>query len=145
MTSLRFRLNLKAHTDTLHCILSIDSMVWGSPTAINTTFSSGHGSSNVFYYFLPVFALFFLHLPTSVYFSPKNYFFLPRAFSCKPGTKGFAVENELLAGAHNPERSTAINSYNGVFTTQLLVIGFSKAIRGKGLSKNRPTSENAVA
>ena len=29
--------------------------------------------------------------------------------------------------------------------TQLLVIGFSKAIRGKGLSKNKPTSENAVA
>ena len=29
--------------------------------------------------------------------------------------------------------------------TQLLVIGFSKAIRGKGLSKNKPTCENAVA
>ena len=29
--------------------------------------------------------------------------------------------------------------------TQLLVIGFSKATRGKGLSKNKPTSENAVA
>ena len=28
--------------------------------------------------------------------------------------------------------------------TQLLAIGFSKAIRGKGLSKNRPTCENAV-
>ena len=28
---------------------------------------------------------------------------------------------------------------------QLLVIGLSKAIRGKGLSKNRPTYENAVA
>ena len=26
---------------------------------------------------------------------------------------------------------------------QLLVIGFSIAIRGKGLSKNRPTRENA--
>ena len=70
---------------------------------------------------------------------------LPHASSLRPGTKGFAVENELLAGAHNPELSTAINSCNGVFTTQLLVIGFSKAIRGKGLSKNRPTCENAVA
>ena len=29
--------------------------------------------------------------------------------------------------------------------TQLLVIGFSKAIRRKGLSKNKPTGENAVA
>ena len=29
--------------------------------------------------------------------------------------------------------------------THLLVIGFSKAIRGKGLSKNKPTCENAVA
>ena len=29
--------------------------------------------------------------------------------------------------------------------TQLLVIGFSKAIRGKGLSRNKPTCENAVA
>ena len=29
--------------------------------------------------------------------------------------------------------------------TQLLVIAFSKAIRGKALSKNRPTCENAVA
>ena len=29
--------------------------------------------------------------------------------------------------------------------TQLLVMGFSKAIRGKGLSKNKPTSENAAA
>ena len=29
--------------------------------------------------------------------------------------------------------------------TQLLVIGFLKAIRWKGLSKNKPTSENAVA
>ena len=28
---------------------------------------------------------------------------------------------------------------------QLLVIGFSKAIRGKSLSKNKPTCENAVA
>ena len=28
---------------------------------------------------------------------------------------------------------------------QLLVIGFSKAIRGKGLSRNKPTCENAVA
>ena len=28
--------------------------------------------------------------------------------------------------------------------TQLLVIGFSKPIRGKGLSKNKPTCENAV-
>ena len=28
--------------------------------------------------------------------------------------------------------------------TQLLVIGFLKAIRGKGLSKNEPTCENAV-
>ena len=27
----------------------------------------------------------------------------------------------------------------------LLVIGFAKAIRGKGLSKNKPTCENAVA
>ena len=29
--------------------------------------------------------------------------------------------------------------------TQLLVIGFSKVIRGKSLSKNKPTCENAVA
>ena len=29
--------------------------------------------------------------------------------------------------------------------THLLVIGFSKAIRRKGLSKNKPTCENAVA
>ena len=28
--------------------------------------------------------------------------------------------------------------------TQLLVIGFSKAIRGKGLSKNRPTCEKRL-
>ena len=28
---------------------------------------------------------------------------------------------------------------------QLLVIGFSKAIRGKSLSKNKPTCENAIA
>ena len=70
---------------------------------------------------------------------------LPHASSLRPGTKGFAVENELLAGAHNLERSTAINSCNGRFYDALLVIGFSKAIRGKGLSKNRPTCENAVA
>ena len=29
--------------------------------------------------------------------------------------------------------------------TQLLVVGFSKTIRGKGLTKNKPTCENAVA
>ena len=29
--------------------------------------------------------------------------------------------------------------------THVLVIGFSKAIRGKGLSRNKPTCENAVA
>ena len=29
--------------------------------------------------------------------------------------------------------------------TQLLVIGFLKAIRGKSLSKNKPTCKNAVA
>ena len=29
--------------------------------------------------------------------------------------------------------------------THLLVIGFSKAIRGKGLSKSKSTRENAVA
>ena len=29
--------------------------------------------------------------------------------------------------------------------THLLVIGLSKEIRGKGLSKNEPTCENAVA
>ena len=29
--------------------------------------------------------------------------------------------------------------------TPLLVIGFSKAIHGKGLSRNKPTCENAVA
>ena len=32
-----------------------------------------------------------------------------------------------------------------IMMTHLLVIGFSKAIRGKGLSKNKPTCENAIA
>ena len=68
---------IKTYVDI--ALYTIDSTPWGSPTAINTAFSSGQWSSNFFYYFLPVSALFFLPLPTSVYFSPKIFFFLPRA------------------------------------------------------------------
>ena len=66
--------------------------------------------------------------------------------------------SEVFAGAHNPERATAMLFFffnvkelswlrikSLLLMTHLLVIGFSKAIRGKGLSKNKPTCENAFA
>ena len=58
----------------LHCLLLIVHY-----EEAQLSVASGLGSSNFFYYFRPVFALFLLPLPTLVYFSPKNYFFLPRA------------------------------------------------------------------
>ena len=63
---------IKTYVDI--ALYTIDSTPWGSPTAINTAFSSGQWSSNFFNYFLPVSGLFFLPLPTLVYFSPKIFF-----------------------------------------------------------------------